>query len=155
MTATRTPRPDPEPKPMNREQGVLGILQLPAFGLAVAASNIPEGKTRTALLADSATITEYGPGIAKGFAEAAANDPKLAAVLDKVIALGPYSAILVPVGQMMLQIAANHERVPAGTGGTVTAEQMIAKAFITEATEDAASETEPSSNGRASANIPA
>jgi hypothetical protein len=95
-----TPKPEPEPQPLNRQQGVLGLFQGIAMPLAFAAP------------ADAAAIVIHAEPISHAAAEAAANDPRFAALLDRVLALGPYGALLGAVMPLALQLLANHGYVP-------------------------------------------
>lgn len=140
---TRQPKADPEPQPLNRKQAVQGLFQAPALALFMASQSAPNDNLKTALLADSATVTHYGEGIAEGAAILAANDPRFAAALDKIISFGPYGVFLTPVVQMFLQLAANHNQIKPGMAGTVEPENMIKMAFPIDQGENAS----PSDNG--------
>lgn len=100
--------------------GILGLLQLPAGVLAVAGLNKPE------LAADAATLTVYAPGVADAVNDLANERPEIAAVLDRVLAVGPYGALLAAVTPMVLQILCNHEVIPSGILGTVPKEALLA-----------------------------
>lgn len=100
--------------------GILGLLQLPAGVLAVAGLNKPE------LAADAATLTVYAPGVAEAVNDLANERPEIAAVLDRVLAVGPYGALLAAVTPMVLQILCNHEVIPSGILGTVPKEALLA-----------------------------
>jgi hypothetical protein len=73
-----------------------------AFGLSVAGSN---NKT---LLADSLAVAEHGPNIASALDMLAAERPEVAAVLDRVLAVGPYGALIAAVAPLAMQVVANH-----------------------------------------------
>lgn len=130
MTATsatkpRVPKPDPEPQPLNREQSVLGLLQAAAFPLAFVDQ------------ADAAAVVFYAPAIAKGTAEVAANDPRFARVLDSVLRVGPYGALLTPVSALLMQLFANHNLLlKGGMFGTKTKDQLIAEVIPDAITEE-------------------
>jgi hypothetical protein len=100
--------------------GILGLIQLPAGVLAIAGLNKPE------LAADAATLTVYAPGIAEAVNDLANERPEIAAVLDRVLAVGPYGALIAAVAPMALQILCNHDVVPSGILGTVPKEALFA-----------------------------
>lgn len=99
--------------------GIMGMMQLPAAVLAFAGTNKPE------LAADAATITVYGPGVAEALNELAKERPEVAAVLDRILSVGPYGLIIAAVTPMVLQILANHGLIPSGLMGTVPKEAMV------------------------------
>lgn len=116
-TGTRTRKASaPDYRP-----GIMGLLQLPAGVLAIAGLNKPE------LAADAATITVYGPPIAEALNDLAYERPEIAAVLDRVLAVGPYGALIAAVAPMALQILCNHGAIPSGILGTVPKESLLAE----------------------------
>jgi hypothetical protein len=104
-------------------EGIAGLLQLPAAALGIAGSQ--GKKPKYELLADAAVITYYTPGIATAVNDLAQDRPEVAAVLDKILKVGPYGALLAAVMPMTLQILANHKILPAGHMGTQTVEQVL------------------------------
>jgi hypothetical protein len=48
----------------------------------------------------------------------AEQDPKVARVLDRICAVGPYGALVTAVVGLGAQLAANHGRIAEGTMGT-------------------------------------
>jgi hypothetical protein len=114
-TAARKSRPN-QP---DYEQGINGLFQMVSFGLAVAGTN-----NRT-LLADSVTVAKHGPPFAHSIANLAHERPEIAAVLDKALAVGPYSEVLAFGLPLVMQLIANHGvKLP----GTQTADELIAEA---------------------------
>lgn len=107
------PRVDPEPQPLNREQSVLGIFQMLAMPLTVASP------------ADAAALLYHGPMIAQATAQTAANDPRFAALLDKVLNAGPYSLLLAAIAPLGIQIAANHGLIKPGMMGAIDKDELI------------------------------
>ncbi len=99
--------------------GVMGLLQIPAAGLAVA------GQVRPELAADSAALLIYGPPMANAIAELAAQDARIAAVLDRIMAAGPYGALIAAAVPLVAQIMVNHDLLPAGLLGTASKDEMI------------------------------
>lgn len=102
--------------------GILGLFQIPAMGLGLAGAKNP------VFAADAAAITAYAPGIAQALNQVAAEQPAVAAVLDRVLSVGPYGAVLAAALPLGLQLAANHGLIPAGLGGTVPKEAILAHA---------------------------
>lgn len=101
------------------EEGINGIFQMGAFALAMAGTN------NKVMLADSLALTEHGPNIASALNMLAMERPEVAAVLDKVLAVGPYGALVAAVAPLALQVVANHGlKVP----GAVGAEEYVANA---------------------------
>lgn len=99
--------------------GIMGILQLPAAVLAVGGVNKPE------LAADAATLTIHSPNVAESLNELAKERPEVAAVLDRILSVGPYGLVIAAVAPMALQILANHDVVPSGVMGTVPKEALL------------------------------
>ena len=106
------------PKGTDYANAVMGLLQLPMAAMALGG----QVTKSEALVADSCAMVQYGPALANATAELAANDPRIAAVLDKISVIGPYSALLGVVIPLSLQIVVNHsnkqvpEQVTAATG---------------------------------------
>lgn len=123
---SRAQVPGPDYRP-----AILGLLQLPAGALgmaALAAPNGPDGKpgeTAIRLHADAATITVYGPVIAEALHQTAIDRPEVAALLERILTVGPYGAILAAVLPLVLQILCNHSLFPPGFMGTVRPEQIM------------------------------
>ncbi len=100
--------------------GVTGILQIPAFVLASA------GRLNPALEYDGIAVATHTPAIAEALNALALEEPRVAAVLDKVLSVGPYGALLGALVPLAAQIAVNHKKIPAGTLGTAEPEAMKA-----------------------------
>lgn len=98
--------------------GIVGVLQIPAFGLITA------GKFNPALEYDGIALATMAPAFASALNDLAAEDARTAAILDKVLAIGPYGAILGVVVPFIAQVAVNHKKIPAGTLGTVEPEVL-------------------------------
>jgi hypothetical protein len=119
--------PAAPPTPSTQE-ALQGLLQLPAGGLIIAgkrANSIP-------LIADGATILVHGPALAAAIAEIAENDPRVMALLEKVITFGPYGGLATAMILMAGQFARNHgapEELTTMTGA-VTPEQIISAGGI-------------------------
>jgi len=107
--------------------GIKGLLQLPAFGLAVVSrfQKVPDGEI-PALALDGMTITLHSDTMAEALNSVAQEQPQVADALDRILAVGPYGAVLgafLPVG---LQIAANHGKMPVNAEmGILGPEQLL------------------------------
>lgn len=88
------------------KRGVLGLLQIPAFALGVAA------RVKPVLGLDATALTIHGPGLATAIAQTAMDDERFAAILDRVLAVGPYGALLGAMVPLAMQIACNHGAIP-------------------------------------------
>jgi hypothetical protein len=106
------------------EEQILGLFQLPAGALAVA------GMQNPVYAADARTVTIYAPGIATALNDLAKERPEVAAVLDKVLAVGPYGIVLAAITPMVLQMLTNHGKIPPGTAGTVPPQELIADLLV-------------------------
>lgn len=113
-SAPRKPPPGPDYR-----AGIRGILQMVAAPLAIAGMKQPE------LALDAATITLHADNVAEGVAEAALEIPQLQAILDKVMTVGPWGAVLAPCLALGAQIMANHGVIPTGVMGTLSREEIL------------------------------
>lgn len=86
-------------------EGISGLLQMAAFGLAMAA-----GDHNVALLADGHAIAEATPEIASAVDALAQENPQIAAVLDKILAVGPYGILLAVMSKPLTQIASKDRK---------------------------------------------
>lgn len=124
--------PGSAPKPPGRTTGrrkksagtdyrpaVMGLLQIPATGLALA------GAANPVLAADSIAVATHAPNIAEALNEIAHQRPEVAAALDRVLQVGPYSVLIAAVAPMVLQVLCNHGAIPAGLAGTVPPEVLL------------------------------
>lgn len=101
-TSVRAPK-RPSKVGVNYAEGIAGLFQVASVGLLVAA-----GDHNKTLLADSKAIAEHGGNIALAFDQLANEKPEVAAVLDKILAVGPYSLVIGAVVPLALQVASNH-----------------------------------------------
>lgn len=83
--------------------GIMGMFQIAGVGLLMAG-----GDKNKALSADSAAIATYGPNVAQSLDALAQERPEIAAVLDKLLAVGPYGLVIGAVVPLAMQIASNH-----------------------------------------------
>ncbi len=108
-------------------EAISGMLQLPAGVLAFVGSQTDkQGRlTHPEYLADASAITQYAPPIAEALNDLANDQPQVAAILDRVLKVGPYGAILSAVLPMAAQILANHKVIPAGVMGAKSLEEQF------------------------------
>lgn len=83
------------------EEGVAGLLQIPSAGLALFNP------------VDAYCVAHHTPPIAKAVADLAVERPEIAAALDKILVAGPYGALIGAVFPLAVQLAHNHNAVPA------------------------------------------
>ena len=101
-TNPTAPPPRKRAKPAPRQtapdyRGALrGITQLVAFPLAYVAP------------ADAFAVTHHAPPIADALHNLALERPEVAAVLDRVMAVGPYGALIGACVPLLVQLAHNH-----------------------------------------------
>ena len=123
--ASAKPRPSTATARKDYEQPILGLFQLPAGVLAIA------GMQRPVLAADAAAVSVHAPPIASALNDLAHERPEVAAVLDKVLQVGPYGIVLAAVMPLALQLLANHGGIPPGALGTTPPEKLLAQ-FVPE-----------------------
>lgn len=101
------PKPRQQSKPKkpttpDYRPGINGILQVLAAPLMVAGLKSPP------LAADAAAIVHHAEPLADALQETAEQVPAFAAVLERVLQVGPYGALLAAVMPLGMQIAVNH-----------------------------------------------
>jgi len=84
------------------EEGLNAVFQMVSWGLTMA------GDRNEMVLADGLAVAEHGPNIAGALNQLAQEKPEVAAVLDKVLAAGPYGLVVAAVSPLIMQISANH-----------------------------------------------
>lgn len=89
-------------KTRDREDAVNGLFQLSAVGLTMF------GQT-----ADAGAFALHGPNVARETAALADENAQVARVLDYITGVGPYAALLTAMMPLVLQLLANHKKVPA------------------------------------------
>lgn len=103
---------------------VKGLLQIPATAVVMVgqrAGSVP-------LVADGATVIVHGPTFADAIEEWAKVDPRVAVILEKLVVLGPASAVVTVLVIMGAQFYRNHneESAPLTGGlGAVSATDII------------------------------
>jgi hypothetical protein len=105
--------------PKDYESAILGLFQIPAGVLAIA------GMQKPVFAADAAAISIHSPGIAKALHDLGNERPEIAAILDRVLQVGPYGVLIAAVAPLALQMLANHEAIPPGALGTQHPTQLI------------------------------
>jgi hypothetical protein len=118
-SGTGTTRRRKQPDKVDYKTPLIGLAQLPAGILAMV------GMRKPVYAADAAAITIHAPPIAGALDDLAHEDPAAAAVLDRVLQVGPYGALLATIAPLVLQVLANHEAIPPGTLGTRTPQDLI------------------------------
>lgn len=132
--AAAPPRRTSKPKQAKQQgpdyrPGIVGIAQLIAAPLMVA------GISKPALRADAAAIVLHAEGIAEAMQQTAEQVPQFGAVLDKILSVGPYGALLAATMPLAVQLAANHNVLPGAVAGAMGA--MPAADLLTQLEDDA------------------
>lgn len=96
-----------KPKTPDFRPGIIGLAQLVAAPLLIAGQ-----MGNRAALADAGAITMHAPAIADGMQTTAEQDERFAAVLERVLAAGPWAALIAPVVGLAVQLGANHGLIP-------------------------------------------
>jgi len=99
---------------------LLGLFQIPAGALAIA------GMQKPVFAADAAAIAIHSENIAEALDQLAHERPEIAAVLDRVLQIGPYGVLIAAVAPLAFQILTNHGAVPVGVMGTIPPGTLIA-----------------------------
>ena len=77
--------------------------------------------------ADAGAVSLYWPNVAKEIAVLADTNEQVAKLIDPLIQVGPYTALIAAVLPFVMQIAVNHKLVAAGAMGTVPGESLAAQ----------------------------
>jgi hypothetical protein len=104
----------------NYRDPLLGLFQIPAGALAIA------GMQKPVFAADAAAITIHAPNIAEALDQLAQERPEIAAVLDRVLQVGPYGVLIAAVAPLALQVLTNHGVIPIGVMGTQHPQTLVA-----------------------------
>jgi hypothetical protein len=123
--------PKAAPRPRRQAASVPGpadtvksLLQIPATAVVMVgqrAGSVP-------LVADGATVIVHGPAFASAIEEWAKVDPRVAIILEKLVAFGPASAVATVLVIMGAQFYRNHDESSApltGGLGAVSATEII------------------------------
>jgi hypothetical protein len=96
------------------------LLQIPIGILGVL------GRRNEAFAYDGAALHIHGPGLIQAVQETAEQDARVAALLDRVVSVGPYGALVAALVPIALQIAHNHGAMPAAPElGVYSREQLL------------------------------
>jgi hypothetical protein len=79
------------------------------------------------MYADVGAMSIHWPNIAKELANLAETQEPIAAVIDPLIKIGPYTALIAAVMPLTMQVLVNHKMAPAGAMGTVPASSLQAQ----------------------------
>jgi hypothetical protein len=122
----KAPSPAPEVSPAD---AIRGLMQMPAAALIITGQRTES----VALVADGATVLIHGPAVAQAIEEIARNDPRVMALLEKLLAFGPYGVLIAALMPMVAQFVRNHEAGPAPIlegFGAVPPDQIISAASL-------------------------
>jgi hypothetical protein len=109
-TTAATGRPAARKSPtgaVDYRPGLNGWLQILSLPLALA------GRVRPVLALDAAAVSIHGPGVTDALNTVAQDQPEVAAVLDKIMAVGPYGVLIGAIIPLVAQIGANHGKIPS------------------------------------------
>lgn len=118
-SGTGTTRRRRQPDRVDYKTPLIGLAQIPAGILAMV------GMRKPVFAADAAAVTIHAPAIAGALDDLAHEDPAVAAVLERVLQVGPYGVLLASIAPLVLQVLANHEAIPPGSLGTRTPADLI------------------------------
>ena len=126
-TRTRAPRPKPAPKqrvPTPRApdiaKGARGLLNTLSALLMV----LPRVTRNDAYALDAMAVEMNADALTTGLVEVAEQVPLVKAGLEYFAKASPFAGLVEALGSVATQIAANHGVVPAGTMGTLPADQL-------------------------------
>lgn len=122
-TANKPPQQTTE---VDYRPGIIGIIGQGTA--AVLTFGVMKGDP--ALIADAATVDNAAPAVAEMVNQAADQWPIVAAVCDKVLAIGPHASGVVALVGMFGQIMVNHGMLPAGLIPGTVAREQLAKAYV-------------------------
>lgn len=91
--------------------GLLGIAQMVSLPLSFSEKTVP----------DAWAIDQTAPGIAEALNDLAAERPEVAAMLDRILAAGPYGALIAALLPLVIQIATNHGLIPPAVSASLGA----------------------------------
>lgn len=94
--------PNPAKIRDEREEAVNGIFQMVSVGLVVANQ-----------WADAGAIEMHGPNVSRETVKLAEKYEKVGNAIDALASVGPFTAIIGAVMPLVLQIAANHKKLPS------------------------------------------
>jgi hypothetical protein len=105
-------------KTSEREEGLKGIGQIGTMVLIM-----------TKNFADAGAVDMHFPAIAHEVAELAQENEKVATIVDRIIAVGPYAGLLTAVMPLALQLLVNHDRIQSSAAGMLGGKVMSKEAL--------------------------
>lgn len=96
----------------DRVTAVKGLVQLTSTGLVIASNRV---KNPVPYQADAVVLSSNADPLADAIADAADQDARIAALIDKVASAGPYAALVTVTIGIGLQVARNHGAPIPGT----------------------------------------
>jgi len=94
----------PPPQEVGAAEAVRGLLQIPATAVIMVGQRVGS----VPLVADGATVIVHGPAFAAAVEEVAKHDPRVMAMLEKLVAFGPYGMFVTACVIMGAQFGRNH-----------------------------------------------
>lgn len=82
------------------------LIQLPSFALGLA------GRADPTFHLDAAAVVVHGPALVDAVAETALSNEQLAALLDRISAVGPWGAVITAGLPLIFQLLCNHRIMP-------------------------------------------
>lgn len=95
-----TPRAGTRPKAPDFRPGLNGMFQLAAAPLAFVQP------------LDAMAVATHGPNVAEALNDLAQERPEVAAVLQRILSVGPYGAVIAAVVPLVVQVLHNHDMLP-------------------------------------------
>lgn len=104
---------------------LIGLITVPAMMLTMM------GRVNPLFALDGIAIQHHAPTIAGAINEAAMTNEQIAQALDRILAVGPYGALIAAVMPLALQLAANHGLIePSPEMGIFTPAELMNAAGI-------------------------
>lgn len=105
-------------KTESREENLVGLAGI-ATGVLIITKNY----------ADAGAVDMHAAPIAHEVAVLAENDDRIANIVDRLTAVGPYAALLTAVMPLALQILVNHDRIKPSAAGLMGGKVMSKEAL--------------------------
>jgi len=112
----RRGRPPASNKKDARTEAVIGVFQLVQFACVTTGNH-----------ADAAAIGMHAENISHEIVNLADVNEGIAKAIDYLLTVGPYAALVTACLPLVLQVAANHGRVPPNTPGVIPTELLEAR----------------------------
>jgi hypothetical protein len=129
-TTVRTAKPataGTQARQDTREEGLIGLAQI-GQALLIMSKNY----------ADAGAVDMHARPIAHEIAVLASEDEKIATIVDRITALGPYAALIGAVMPLALQLMVNHDRIKADAAGMLGGKVMSKEALAAKVEADIA-----------------